>query len=131
MDPADRLIDQSVRYGYDVVFTGHTHFRRLAKRPGGHGFYVNTGTWAGLIGLTRSQVNSHEFEKVYDALRSESRQALHDAKLVRQECTVARLSTEEDGVTLVLGGVEKQAEGGFGVTYPEAMTVNFNVKVPV
>lgn len=93
-----------VRAEYDVVFAGHTHFRRMARRSSGGRCYVNTGTWADLIGLTRSQVDAPTFRKqVYDKLWSGNRDDLKS--LIRQECTIARMAAGPDGVFVTLGGV--------------------------
>jgi UDP-2,3-diacylglucosamine pyrophosphatase LpxH len=119
LDIADERINHGVRANYAVVFAGHTHFRRIAIRPNDVGLYVNTGTWAGLMSLTRAQVDGWDFWKVYKALRAGTRQALRDAKLIRQECTVARMSVEGvRKVVVALGGVEKRHDGKDPVKFP-------------
>jgi UDP-2,3-diacylglucosamine pyrophosphatase LpxH len=128
LNSADKGINQSVRAGYDIVFAGHTHIRRIAPSPDGHGLYVNTGTWAGLMSLTRSLVDSPVFEQVYDALRTGDREALKQltvdgARLLRQECTIARMSMSDSSqVTVALGGVDMPADGKPVVQFPETMT---------
>jgi UDP-2,3-diacylglucosamine pyrophosphatase LpxH len=120
LSDADLAINRGVRAGYDVIFAGHTHMRRIAQRPGTTGLYVNTGTWAGLMGLSRSEVAAPAFLQTYQALRSGSRQALFDAKLVRQECTIARVSVEDgrQNVVVTLGGVNEST----AVQFPKEMT---------
>jgi UDP-2,3-diacylglucosamine pyrophosphatase LpxH len=108
---ADLDINRGVRADYDVVFAGHTHVRRIARRPKtegikAEGFYVNTGTWAGLMSLTRSDLDSQRFQEVYDALSSGKRPDLDKAKLVRHECTFARMEEAAKEVTVTLGGVD-------------------------
>lgn len=120
LDDADQGINRGVRADYDVVFAGHTHFRRIAPRPNAKGYYVNTGTWAGLMSLKRSLVDSVDFRKVYDALWSGKRTALYDAGLVRKECTIARIWVDEarNVVTVTLGGVNESR----AVQFPDEMT---------
>lgn len=111
LSTADQKLDDSVRQGYDVVFAGHTHFRRLAPRRSGKGLHINTGTWAGLIGFSRELVDSPKFADVYDALRSPDRQKLLDLEiapgvpLVREECTFARIQGKGDTTKVALGSV--------------------------
>ena len=86
------------------------------------------GTWAGLMSLTRSLVDSPVFEQVYDALRTGDREALKQltvdgARLLRQECTIARMSKSDSSqVTVALGGVDMPADGKPVVQFPETMT---------
>jgi UDP-2,3-diacylglucosamine pyrophosphatase LpxH len=127
LDKADQGINQCARAEYDVVFAGHTHLRRIAPRPGGKGIYVNTGTWAGLISLTRSLVNSPLFEGVYEALRAGNRDALTQlrvdgANLLRRECTIARMSIDDSQeVAVHLGGVDMPDGKPAVVQFPETM----------
>ena len=107
----DLKLDATVRPGYDMVFAGHTHFRRLAPRPSGQGLHINTGTWAGLIGLSRDLVDSPKFTEIYDAFRSPDRQVLLDLEispgvpLVREECTFASVEVKNGATQVSLGAV--------------------------
>ena len=111
MDDTDKAIAATVRKDYNVVFAGHTHFRRIAPQGDRTQLYVNTGTWAGLMTFTRALVDSEDFTKVYDALLSKKRDLLRkplpgtDITLIRKECTVARMAGTGRNVTVALGGV--------------------------
>lgn len=90
----DKAIEATIGGRYDVLFVGHTHHRRLAPRITGHGFHVNTGTWADRMTLLRRDVgDSGRFALVYEALISPDRAVITDPPLglVRRECTVAAL----------------------------------------
>jgi hypothetical protein len=92
----DKAIESTIGGQYDVLFVGHTHHRRLAPRTTGHGFHVNTGTWADRMTLLRRDVgDSTRFAQVYEALISPDRSVITDPQLglVRRECTVAALQS--------------------------------------
>ncbi|MCY2965575.1 MAG: metallophosphoesterase [Planctomycetota bacterium] len=126
LDRNDLAVERGIRGPYDVVFAGHTHFRRIARRPFGNGIHVNTGTWAGLMSLSRTQVIGEQFDKIYAALMTGTREALEEngLMLVRDECTVARMSPGESGQCVVtLGGVLKSANGLCAVNFDGAPTL--------
>jgi len=63
-------IDEQVGPEYDVVIAGHTHLARALDRSRGRGRYFNSGTWAGLMRLTPTQLQSPAaFEPVFERLR--------------------------------------------------------------
>lgn len=94
IDETDRLIDACAHASYDVVFAGHTHIRRFAQRQSGSGQYVNTGTWADLMTLTRSQAKMPDFQQVYEALLSDDRSQYAAHSLVRREATVGVMQSD-------------------------------------
>jgi hypothetical protein len=51
-------------------------------------------------------LDSQRFQEVYDALSSGKRPDLDKAKLVRHECTFARMEEAAKEVTVTLGGVD-------------------------
>lgn len=120
---SDLTLDATIRGGYDVVFAGHTHFRRIATRASGKGLHVNTGTWAGLIVLTtRDTADENRFRAIYDALFAQSRVALENVpNLVQRPCTVARVAPSADGSSaeVSLGGVRKDQGAGMKLDFPE------------
>ncbi len=63
-------IDELVGPEYDVVIAGHTHLARALDRSRGRGRYFNSGTWAGLMKLTPTQLQSPAaFKPVFERLR--------------------------------------------------------------
>lgn len=88
-DP-DRQVLKMIRGSYDAVFTGHTHVRRFCEDPERNMTLVNTGTWAGLLQLSDSDIASAtEFGAFYRLLSKESRSALKSSRWYRDECPVA------------------------------------------
>ena len=104
LDKENRELDNTFRSEYDVVFTGHTHTRRFARRTGGKdGHFVNTGTWAGLMRFTEKDVASASvFREVYDLMIQGDRQALLDSDWVQQERPVAVMKKAHSQVKLSL-----------------------------
>lgn len=122
----DTAIEKTIGGQYDVIFVGHTHHRRLARRAGGMGIHVNTGTWADRMTLLQHDVgNGHRFAEIYRALISDDRQDLLDPQLnlVRRECPVGVLGTlpRQRSVTASLGTVPEGSTGGFDVEIAEPL----------
>lgn len=85
----DRKILKMVRGSYDVVFTGHTHVRRFCDIADRDTHLVNTGTWAGLMRLTNSDVaSSSRFQEFYELLLSGTRADIQRSRWFRNECPV-------------------------------------------
>lgn len=128
LDKSDDKINGTVRAEYDVVFAGHTHLRRFAPWPNARNpkrLYVNTGTWAGLITLTLDDLESTRYQEIFDAFASGERKKLEAARLVRHECTFARMASEgkKGAVHVSLGGVDSNR-----VTFLDGMTSALPVK---
>ena len=90
----------------DVLVAGHTHVARSLWREEG-GFYLNSGTWADLIHLHHTQVETAEaFAPVFEALRSGD-----PSDLVRQLPTVVRVWRSGDRVMGVLHEAHARERG--------------------
>jgi hypothetical protein len=64
-------IDALAAPDYDFVIAGHTHLARILERKNRRGMYYNTGTWAALMRLKASDIETAEkFEPVFERLKS-------------------------------------------------------------
>jgi hypothetical protein len=90
-DDAFNRIDALVGPRPRFVVTGHTHLRRAIERKKG-GWYYNTGTWARLLRVPKSEIeNPTDFRKFYDALVLPTLADLDKAGYVVRQPTVARI----------------------------------------
>lgn len=65
-------VDERVGAEVDFVLAGHTHFCKLLERSAGGGWYLNTGTWAGLIRMHDDWLEDPNlFDQVWQALDDE------------------------------------------------------------
>jgi len=90
----------------DVVITGHTHLPRwIQPLDRGHLIYLNTGTWARLMGLREAFLaNAAAFQPIFAALQEKRIEALDQAKsgnlpLIIDATVAAHVSN--DGAELV------------------------------
>ncbi|OYP39089.1 hypothetical protein CGZ80_00095 [Rhodopirellula sp. MGV] len=114
LSSSDEDLLKMVKGSYDVVFAGHTHARRFAQRRSPTsgktlGWYINTGTWAGLMSVDHATLqNDDRFGELYDLLRQRDRNALQQSRWFRNECTVAVMQTGYAGCELSLKEVDEQ-----------------------
>jgi hypothetical protein len=98
-DETYREIDAKVAPGFQFVITGHTHLERALRRTTGSGFYLNTGTWAGIMQLGWPTLGStSEFEKFYQHLKAGSLAVLEQNNLITRNNPVASITADAAGV---------------------------------
>jgi UDP-2,3-diacylglucosamine pyrophosphatase LpxH len=103
-DTTFKRLDARVAPSVDFLIAGHTHLARALGRRNGPGFYFNSGTWARLIRLTPSLLESPAaFEPVVRAFSAGTLAALDDtAGLVRRVPTVVGVERTGDRVVAAL-----------------------------
>ncbi len=107
MGEKDQALLQMVHRNYDVVFTGHTHARRFCEIGTHVGWYVNTGTWAGLMRLAESDIwDAQRFREFYRVLISGQRTDLEQSDWFVNERTVAVLEKEAATTELSLKRID-------------------------
>lgn len=119
-DIYDRFVDLDT--DAHVVIAGHTHLRRqkrlpargrAARRP----LYLNTGTWARLMRLTKERLATKEaFGAVWAALSKQKMEALDElpADVLLNQPTVAVVRGERDGPRTVAALCEFQLKPDAG-----------------
>ena len=95
-DRIDALVPPEFKY----VVTGHTHLARILARRNGDGTYYNTGTWAALMRLKKSDLESAvKFEPVFERLKKAKTIQELEPDFVFTRPTVATIWSNSNGKT--------------------------------
>lgn len=94
----DLAIINRINRGIDVVIVGHTHLARSIAAPQRGLVYLNTGTWARLMKVTRADIDDPaRWPALEAALRDTSVASLDDGKFAQTIGHVAVVEGNTDG----------------------------------
>lgn len=116
-DDTYKALDEQIGDSVDFIIAGHTHLERSLKRRRRRGWYFNSGTWARLIRLDETMLESESrFAAAFQAFTGRSIQAL-DAMpdLVMRRRTVVAI-WQEGGCTM--GELRRVETGADAVLTP-------------
>lgn len=124
-DLTSKSLDEQIGDSADFLVAGHTHLERALERKKGRGWYFNSGTWARLIKLEDSVLQSkEEFKKVFDVFKEGTMEALDNKipNLVMRKLTVVAIVADGDKTYGELRHVNTESGGKI---FPEAATHRF------